>query len=181
MVHSTSSLIQVYLSLGGNENNPLLTIKKALSCISSHPHIFHLTFSHFYCTQPVEVSDSDTWFINAVCTFQTALSLKEVTTLTQKTERQLGKNDKPKNASRPIDIDILFYGSSTSQDSTITIPHPKWQERLFVLIPLSDLTNKVTVQFIDGKREYNIKKMISNFENHLSQALYVLEKNPHIQ
>lgn len=38
-----------------------------------------------------------------------------------------------------LDIDILFYGELRLNTPTLTLPHPRWSERLFVLLPLLEL------------------------------------------
>ena len=45
----------------------------------------------------------------------------------------------PRNAPRPIDIDILFYDNKIMETDTLTIPHPRLKERAFVLIPLAEI------------------------------------------
>ena len=40
---------------------------------------------------------------------------------------------------RPLDLDIIFYGNQQMQHDRLTIPHPRWKEREFVVAPLADL------------------------------------------
>lgn len=42
-------------------------------------------------------------------------------------------------ASRPIDIDLIFYGSEVIDDERLQIPHPRMAERAFVLTPLAEI------------------------------------------
>ena len=101
----------VYLGLGGNQGDPLLCLQQALALLSSHKEVVsQLKISHYYRTAPMYY-ESPHWFVNAACSFWTSLSLPEVFHMTQIIENQLGKVKKPKNADRPIDIDILFYGT----------------------------------------------------------------------
>jgi 2-amino-4-hydroxy-6-hydroxymethyldihydropteridine diphosphokinase len=44
-----------------------------------------------------------------------------------------------RNAPRPIDIDLLYAGDRFLDDEHLTVPHPRWQERAFVVIPLADV------------------------------------------
>lgn len=58
------------------------------------------------------------------------------------TEKQLGRKrsaDGPRYTSRPIDIDILFYGTEVIDTPTLTVPHPRLAERSFVLTPLYEI------------------------------------------
>ncbi len=149
----------VYLSLGGNEGAVAERFQKVLECLSSHPVIYHLKISPFYRTAPFE-ADTEEWFLNAVCSFETFLSPSEVFHFTQSIERELGKVPKDKRASRVIDIDLLFYDSRIYQDGELQIPHPRWKERLFVLVPLADLVDSITVQESLGECCYVLKEMI---------------------
>lgn len=172
--------IPVYLSLGGNEGLVLPRLQKACSLLSATPTITEFKISHFYQTTPVEV-DSPAWFVNAVCSFHTTLTLKEVFDLTQCIEIQLGKIAKPKTASRPIDIDLLFYGHQIFQEPELEIPHPRWKERLFVLIPLRDLTKEVIFQGQTGFERYVLQDLIQPLLIQSSQLVSLLEKNPGFQ
>ncbi len=43
------------------------------------------------------------------------------------------------NAPRPLDVDILFYGDLILQTADLVIPHPRLQDRAFVLEPMLEL------------------------------------------
>lgn len=172
--------IKVYLSLGGNEGQVLLRLQRALQLLAGQPDIVSLENSHFYQTAPWQVN-SLSWFINAVCTFQTSLSPREIFRITQTIEIQLGKVAKPKNADRPIDIDILFYGDQVYDDNELKIPHPCWKERLFVLVPLADLTQKIFLHQPTGSKYYALPALMEPLLSNSSQVIYLLEKNPHLQ
>lgn len=170
----------VFLSLGGNEGNVLDRLKKALTLLSTSQEIFSLRHSHFYSTVPFQMS-SPVNFVNSVCYFQTKLSPQEIFNLTQKIEVQLGKVNKPKNASRPIDIDLLFYDHLVSKSSHLEIPHPRWKERLFVLVPLADLTGEILLNEKNGCERYVIQALMQPLSKQSPLAVSLLEKNPHIQ
>jgi 2-amino-4-hydroxy-6-hydroxymethyldihydropteridine diphosphokinase len=170
----------IYLALGGNEGQVLTRLQLALKMLSAQKEIIHLRSSHFYRTAPHEVN-SPLWFTNSVCSFQTALNLADLFTFTQSIETQLGKVAKPKDASRPIDIDLLFYGDQTYQCSELEIPHPRWKERLFVLAPLADLTQEIMIQGLKGIEHYFLQNLIDSLAAQSSQEIYLLEKNPDLQ
>ncbi len=131
--------VEVFLSLGGNVGDVTATMKRAEEEIRALP-VHDLRFSRLYRTSPVsDIPQAD--YINCACQFYTDLPATELLEKLQEIERKLGKVPKPKNAPRPIDIDILFYGNEIIHTATLDIPHPQWQERLFVLVPLSDLVD----------------------------------------
>lgn len=167
---------QVYLGLGGNIGQVLIRLQQAIKLLSSQSGIEHLMISRFYRSAPFQV-DSPLWFVNVVCTFQTLLTPKEIFNITQEIEIKLGKVSKPKNASRPIDIDILFYGDQIYLENDLEIPHPRWKERLFVLMPLSDLTDQVVLQDVNEMKKYILQDLIQPLLTQSIQSIYVLDNN----
>ena len=58
---------------------------------------------------------------------------------------------------RPLDIDILLYGDTVSDDPVLTLPHPGIKERGFVLIPLAELAPDLADPGTGEKYKYFIK------------------------
>lgn len=169
---------QVYLSLGGNEGPVLDYLKKALTYLSHQEGVFALQTSHFYQTAPLQM-ESASWFVNAVCSFRTFLTLHEVYEMTQSIEIQFGKVKKPKNAPRPIDIDLLFYGDQIYEEEELVIPHSRWKERLFVLVPLADLIKEISFFRRSTRESYILQELIQPLLS--IQHISLLEKNPGLQ
>lgn len=170
---------KVVLSLGANLGDPLSCIKRAAALLSAHASIGRLKISNFYKTSPVQVN-TPVWFVNAVCSFYTSLPPIEIFHLVQNIEIELGKTPKAKNESRLIDIDILFYGTQIFNGFGLEIPHPRWKERLFVLMPLADLINEVSFEGPKGLEHFIISDLIKEIDRSL-QITYLLEKNPDLQ
>ena len=148
----------VYLSLGGNEDHSLILLQKAFAFLSTQQTVSNLKISHYYLTEPLEV-DSARWFVNAACAFSTHLSCDAVFDMTCAIEKQLGKVPKSKKGDRPIDIDLLFYGQHLYKDQELEIPHPRWKERLFVLMPLADLTKDIFLHNEEGLEHYCVQTL----------------------
>lgn len=130
----------IYLGLGGNLNNPARNVLKAIDKIASLKQIEAFRSSNLYETEPFKCSADQPKYINAVVSFTTKMSLEELAYNLFLIETKLGKTEKPKTAPRSIDIDILLYGDSIIEINGITVPHPRLLERLFVLVPLRELT-----------------------------------------
>lgn len=156
---------RVFLALGANLGNSLNTIYQALEAIQALPSLDSFKHSQLYQTSPVSsIPQND--FINAVCSFETDLSPQILLKFLQEIESSLGKVKKVKDAPRMIDIDILFFGDEFLQESNLIIPHPHWQERLFVLQPLSDLVDFLKIPH--SKKEthlVSIDEIIQTFPN----------------
>jgi 2-amino-4-hydroxy-6-hydroxymethyldihydropteridine diphosphokinase len=165
-----------YLSLGGNIGDSFSLLNEALSYIANAPDMKLVKTSRFYKTSPVSpVPQSD--YINAACVISTTLLPLDLLQRLQKIERDLGKIPKPKDAPRPIDIDIVFYGSMIYNDSQLTIPHPHWKERLFVLVPLADLTSTITVDGVNIQ-QFVIQDLIRTINQKSEQVIHHLVQ-PH--
>jgi 2-amino-4-hydroxy-6-hydroxymethyldihydropteridine diphosphokinase len=128
----------VYLGLGGNLGNVDQTFYQALKQLALIPGNDVAVISNFYQTQPVSDLPQPP-YLNAVCRFRTSLLPHELLYQLQGIQRHSGQLPKPKNAPRKIDLDILFYGNQVIETLDLEVPHPRWRERLFVLVPLADL------------------------------------------
>lgn len=134
----------VYLGLGGNIGDTSSIFNHTLSLISDLPGVKNLEASSFYKTAPVsDIPQPD--YLNAVCRFKTRLNARQLLGLLQTIEKSQGKFPKPKNVPRIIDIDILFFGTESHASPDLEIPHPRWSERLFVVVPLLDLTSSIAI------------------------------------
>ncbi len=58
---------------------------------------------------------------------------------TKTVQREIGRVERFRNGPREIDIDLLFYDNIVYKDEELEIPHPRLQERDFVLQPFADL------------------------------------------
>lgn len=144
------------VGLGGNSGNPLMTLKAALKELGGVGAF--LKASKIYRTNPISPIHQPK-YLNAVASFQTDLMPEKLFLELERIERKLGKVPKAKEAQRPIDLDLLFYGEKAFKTDKIIVPHPRWKERLFVLIPLSDLLQEIKV----AGETWNIKNLINCF------------------
>ncbi len=131
---------KLYLGLGSNMGNREDYIRQALRLIGERVGKV-LRTSSFIETEPWGF-ESEHRFLNAVCLIETNLSPLDCLHKTQRIEHLLGRRHKSRDGhytDRPIDIDLLFYDDLVIQTPELTIPHPHWQERDFVRIPLEEI------------------------------------------
>lgn len=136
--------VSVYIALGSNLGDSRALINEALKLLKDS--FSDLTSSSLYETDPVACAGPS--FINAVAHFTTSNPLPEVIATLETVEKSLGKRPKPKDEPRLIDLDLLFYGSKKYSCLGYTVPHPSWENRLFVLEPLLEL-----VKYLDFEGE----------------------------
>ncbi len=69
-------------------------------------------------------------------------------------ERQLGRERSgPRYGPRTIDLDLLLYGDERLDEPGLQVPHPRLQERLFVLEPLAELAPDLEIPGVGTVRE----------------------------
>lgn len=125
------------VALGANLGDAVGTLNQALRDLAALPQTQLLKASSLYRSAPYEAQGPD--FINAVALVQTQLSALDLLHALQALELQSGRERPYKNAPRTLDLDIIFYGDVISADANLTLPHPRWHERAFVLLPLAEV------------------------------------------
>ena len=145
-----------YLSLGSNLGERENTIRQAIQMIEQQiGHV--LRCSSFYYSAPWGF-ESEHDFCNLCCALESEKTPLDVLSITQSIERALGRNLKsqisnlksPIYSDRPIDIDIIRVFDDFGEEikckivndqmvNILIIPHPLWQEREFVKVPLGEI------------------------------------------
>ncbi len=133
----------VFLSLGSNIGDRQDNLDKAISNIEERIGIIPAKSSVIE-TEPWGF-DSENHFLNMVIKVETRLLPKQVLFISQAIERELGRTNKTQGSyqDRIIDIDIILYDDlHLKLDSPeLTIPHPHFKERDFVMKPLLEIKN----------------------------------------
>lgn len=129
----------VYLGLGSNVGIRAQLIRQALEAMPA-AGLTVIQVSSLYETEPWGVG-SQPRFLNAVCTVETGLAPETFLVAVKKIEQALGRQPGVHWGPRPIDIDILLYGSIQVHTSDLTIPHPGMLWRASVLVPMVELAS----------------------------------------
>ena len=133
----------IYLGIGTNLGNREENLRKAVELL--HERVGEcIACSSVYRSAPQGfVSENE--FANIVAVCQTIHSPEELLLITQQIEREMGRTEKSVNGvyhDRVIDIDLLqAKGDEAIRRSgeRLTLPHPRMQERDFVMIPLREV------------------------------------------
>ena len=131
---------RLYLSLGSNQDNRFETLQKASQLVFKEIGTVN-AISNIYETPALGFDGAD--FLNLCMEVLTFYEANEVLLRLLQIEKKLGResNDKKGYSSRSIDIDILFYDELVIESKNLSLPHPRLQDRLFVLKPLSELNS----------------------------------------
>lgn len=135
-----SLIIATGSNLGDSKNNlkiALEELKKNFDFISE---------SRIYYSKAVDYTKQPDFF-NQVLEFKLpSLTPDDVMTKLLEIEKKLGRTRDISRGPRTIDIDILFWGTDSIQTNIVTIPHPRWNERSFVVLPLRELPFFQTIE-----------------------------------
>jgi len=126
------------ISLGSNLDDPQQQILSAIENIKSLPDTNLIKQSTLLETEPWGLADQPN-FYNAIALIETELTPMRLLEALQKIELDAGRVRKEKWGPRILDLDIICYGDTAIYSPELTIPHPSFSEREFVLKPLVDI------------------------------------------
>jgi len=129
----------VYLSLGSNLGNRQENLDRALKLLSERMRLGKV--SSIYDTEAVGPITQPR-FLNLACEAFTHLTPEGLMALAKGIELKMGRHSKT-GEPRVIDIDVILYGDQVIDTKDLVIPHPRMQERSFVLIPLAEIAPDV--------------------------------------
>lgn len=127
----------VVLSLGSNIEPRLIRLRRAIVRIGGFVRIVRL--SSVWETAPLDSQPGAPPFLNMVVVGTTRLRPEQLLTRCQEVEQEAGRRDAPRNAPRPLDVDIIWYDGVRGRVSReLELPHPRYRSRAFVLGPLHE-------------------------------------------
>ena len=125
------------MSVGSNLGERERTVLSVARLLETERIGHRIRSSSLYETRPVGVNAMDD-FINAVIELQPLLYPEDLLKRLQDLEKRLGRRG-GHNAPRRIDIDIVAFGRERVESERLTVPHPRYRERAFVLVPLREV------------------------------------------
>ena len=126
------------IALGSNLGDSRKTLEDSLTVLNNTPGIELLKVSSWYQTKPVSTIEQPD-YINGCAILNVRQTPEELLTLLQAIELQFGRVRKEKWSARTLDLDILLYEDLIIHTPNLIIPHPRMQERAFVLVPLAEI------------------------------------------
>lgn len=136
--------------MGGNRGDMAASLRRAQAMVNDRVGVV-MRCSHRYESEAwgFEGGEGEQVFSNQVMVVDTELSPRQVLEAVQGIETDMGRNREAEEqemartgqpyASRPMDIDILYYDDIVVNEQGLQIPHPGISEREFVLAPLREL------------------------------------------
>lgn len=131
-------MVDIALALGSNLGDREGTLRSALASLASI--ISDLRASTFHETDPVGVGDQPR-FLNAAATGRTALPARDLLARFLDVEQCFGRTRAYSGAPRTLDLDLILYGCQIVEERDLSVPHPRFRERVFVLGPLAEIAS----------------------------------------
>lgn len=126
------------IALGSNLGDRVYTMRYAIDELRKIVHIVRV--SSFLETEPVDAPPGSPRFLNAVVVGYTALAPLQLLEAMQTIESRLGRRRTGvRNAPRTIDLDLIFHSAHRARSPRLTLPHPRYREREFVMKPLGEV------------------------------------------
>jgi len=130
---------QVFLLLGSNLGDRLQVLAAAREAIAELAGSM-TNQSAIYETEPWGITDQPA-FLNQVIEISTSLLPEDLLRIILNIEHDLGRVRYERWGARVIDIDILYFGQTVMDSARLTLPHPRIQDRRFVLAPLAEIAS----------------------------------------
>ncbi len=160
---------QAYIALGSNQGDRRGHLLAAVSALRAINGVRSVQISPIYETEPVLAPGAPSGqgrFLNAVAVVKTELSAGDLLACLHRIESNRGRpgpDDRPFQAPRPLDLDILLFGDQVIDQPGLSVPHPRMHERWFVLKPLCDL-NPLVVHPVLNRTAQQLLDALPNHE-----------------
>jgi len=129
-----------YVALGSNLGQPQHQLSKAVAALEMLPDTQLVRVSSIYRSAAVGPGTQPD-YLNAVLLLTTNLSATVLLDAMHQIERAQGRVRDVHWGARTLDLDLLLYGNIEITSSTLTVPHPRLQQRNFVLYPLREISD----------------------------------------
>ncbi len=161
---------QLIFSLGGNESSTEDCFTRSIDLLSSrYGEPTHL--SSIYTSEAWGFESKAPPFLNQIVAFETEEEAESILAFSQHIEKSLGRKNKSDGVTytnRPIDIDLLTYGTTHIATTKLTIPHPLMHKRNFILVPLAE----IFPNFIHPTLKKTLKELLLSNQDNLSVKVH---------
>ena len=154
--------MKAYLSLGSNLGDRSYYLSEAIRSLSEQTELKICQESSIYETEPWGLAEQPVYW-NMVLEIETNLEPLKLLQICQQVENGLGRERTIRWGPRTVDIDVLLYDNRVSHLSELILPHPRLEEREFVLAPLREIAPNLILpsenSILDVHGEGNVKSL----------------------
>jgi 2-amino-4-hydroxy-6-hydroxymethyldihydropteridine diphosphokinase len=126
----------VAIALGSNLGDRASHLAFAVDHLRTH--VLDLRVSSFIDTDPVGVGEQPA-FLNGAVAGSTQLSPRQLLEFLLTVERERGRHRPYEGAPRTLDLDLVLYDAAIIDEPGLSVPHPRFRDRAFVLAPLAEI------------------------------------------
>jgi 2-amino-4-hydroxy-6-hydroxymethyldihydropteridine diphosphokinase len=154
----------VYIGMGGNvesrAGSPEKTLAAAVERLRSFGEVVRR--SSLYSTEPVGFAEQPR-FVNDVVALETELDAHKLLQALLGIEQEFGRDRSTgfANGPRTLDLDILLFANTRISEPNLEIPHPRWKERAFVLVPLGE----IAPQLVDAESGKTVSQLVNSLHS----------------
>ena len=148
-----------YIGVGSNIADKAHRCKQGIAEILRIDRTTLLAKSSLYKTQPVGHLPQD-WFVNGVIKIETDLEALDLLRSMKEIENRLGRRKTFHWGPRTLDLDLLLFDDQIIDTEELSVPHPRIQERQFVLIPLAEIDHHL----IHPVLKKSVQELLDNFK-----------------
>jgi len=130
---------QCLVSFGSNLGTRQSLLTAAVGELSRIAAVENLRVSRLYESPPIGGPSGQDPFLNGVAAFDTDARALQVLGWLQALENRLGRRREKRWGARCIDLDVVLHGNLIGGSSDLTVPHPRYTARRFVLLPACDV------------------------------------------
>jgi 2-amino-4-hydroxy-6-hydroxymethyldihydropteridine diphosphokinase len=134
-------MVTIYLALGSNVGDSAAYIQQAIQLLSAT--LSSVKQAPVYTSKAMGYTNQAD-FLNTAISGQTTLPPQELLVVIKDIEKKIGRIERFRWGPREIDIDLILYDNLIQDTDQLTLPHPHFRERDFVLQPLVDLKPSLT-------------------------------------
>lgn len=150
----TLPAVRSFLSLGSNLGDRRAHLAQA---VDSLPDV--VAVSSVYETEPLGGPGDQGPYLNLVVELHTTISPRALLAICHRIEASSGRVRAERWGARTLDIDIIWVDGVEMDEESLTIPHPRWRERRFVLAPLRDLAPELVDEEDLGLAEGSVHRV----------------------
>lgn len=168
---------RVFIALGSNLGDREALLRRARALLAALPGTTLSAVSRLYETAPVGGPEQGD-YLNQVVELRSSLPPRELLAAAMRIEAELGRERRVRWGPRSIDVDILWYDGFASAEAELELPHPRMEERRFVLEPLAELapdlvlpSGRTVAAALAGVRDQVVRVYESKNDSEIDAAL----------
>jgi 2-amino-4-hydroxy-6-hydroxymethyldihydropteridine diphosphokinase len=127
------------IGLGSNLGDRRAALEGAIAALGSTPKVVVRNVSSFQETEPVGGPPGQGMYLNAAAALETTLDPFALLRLLQGIEARFGRVRTVRHGERTLDLDLLLFADQVINTPELTVPHPEFAARRFVLAPLAEI------------------------------------------